>query len=180
MGHFLEETCVNPAFIINHPEIMSPLAKWHRARPSLTERFELFVNKHEVHYQNFTMICFFLFLYHTHVCICVPYVYAVNTWWLFRYVMHTLSWMILLYNANGLLNNLRYQQPPQLWVKTLRNINDVLVNWLTICWILLYLVFFNRTGSRVMMKQWLWMRRFVQLLSMDCLLPVAGEWALIG
>jgi len=48
VGHFLEETCVNPTFIINHPEIMSPLAKWHRSRPGLTERFELFVNKHEV------------------------------------------------------------------------------------------------------------------------------------
>ncbi|THG04341.1 hypothetical protein TEA_018033 [Camellia sinensis var. sinensis] len=48
VGHFLEETCVNPTFIINHPEIMSPLAKWHRTKPSLTERFELFVNKREV------------------------------------------------------------------------------------------------------------------------------------
>ncbi|CAL5398848.1 unnamed protein product [Camellia sinensis] len=48
VGHFLEETCVNPTFIINHPEIMSPLAKWHRSKPSLTERFELFVNKREV------------------------------------------------------------------------------------------------------------------------------------
>ncbi|XP_072974054.1 lysine--tRNA ligase-like [Typha angustifolia] len=48
VGHFLEETCVNPTFIINHPEIMSPLAKWHRSRPGLTERFELFMNKHEV------------------------------------------------------------------------------------------------------------------------------------
>ncbi|KAL6861696.1 hypothetical protein ACP4OV_017396 [Aristida adscensionis] len=48
VGHFLEEQCVNPTFIINHPEIMSPLAKWHRSRPGLTERFELFVNKHEV------------------------------------------------------------------------------------------------------------------------------------
>ncbi|KAG8097548.1 hypothetical protein GUJ93_ZPchr0013g37812 [Zizania palustris] len=48
VGHFLEETCVNPTFIINHPEIMSPLAKWHRSQPGLTERFELFVNKHEV------------------------------------------------------------------------------------------------------------------------------------
>ncbi|XP_028103436.1 lysine--tRNA ligase-like [Camellia sinensis] len=46
--HFLEETCVNPTFIINHPEIMSPLAKWHRSKPGLTERFELFVNKREV------------------------------------------------------------------------------------------------------------------------------------
>ncbi|XP_050372453.1 lysine--tRNA ligase-like [Argentina anserina] len=48
VGHFLEVTCVNPAFIINHPEIMSPLAKWHRSKPGLTERFELFINKHEV------------------------------------------------------------------------------------------------------------------------------------
>lgn len=48
VGHFLEETCVNPTFIINHPEIMSPLAKWHRSKPSLTERFELFINKHEL------------------------------------------------------------------------------------------------------------------------------------
>ncbi|THG00001.1 hypothetical protein TEA_017538 [Camellia sinensis var. sinensis] len=38
VGHFLEQTCVNPTFIINHPEIMSPLAKWHRAKPGLTER----------------------------------------------------------------------------------------------------------------------------------------------
>ncbi|KAJ3683226.1 hypothetical protein LUZ60_013453 [Juncus effusus] len=48
VGHFLEETCVNPTFIINHPEIMSPLAKCHRSRPGLTERFELFINKHEL------------------------------------------------------------------------------------------------------------------------------------
>ncbi|XP_057952108.1 lysine--tRNA ligase, cytoplasmic isoform X2 [Malania oleifera] len=48
VGHFLEETCVNPSFIINHPEIMSPLAKWHRSKPGLTERFELFINKHEL------------------------------------------------------------------------------------------------------------------------------------
>ncbi|MCL7039321.1 hypothetical protein MKW94_023883 [Papaver nudicaule] len=48
VGHFLEETCVNPTFIIDHPEIMSPLAKSHRSKPGLTERFELFINKHEV------------------------------------------------------------------------------------------------------------------------------------
>ncbi|AES92283.2 lysine-tRNA ligase [Medicago truncatula] len=48
VGHFLEETCVNPTFIMNHPEIMSPLAKSHREKPGLTERFELFVNKHEL------------------------------------------------------------------------------------------------------------------------------------
>lgn len=39
---------MNPTFIINYPEIMSPLAKWHRTRSGLTERFELFINKHEV------------------------------------------------------------------------------------------------------------------------------------
>lgn len=48
VGHFLEETCVNPAFIIDHPEMISPLAKGHRSAPGLTERFELFVCKREV------------------------------------------------------------------------------------------------------------------------------------
>ncbi|KAI3923072.1 hypothetical protein MKW98_022519 [Papaver atlanticum] len=48
VGHFLEETCVNPTFITDHPEIMSPLAKSHRSKQGLTERFELFINKHEL------------------------------------------------------------------------------------------------------------------------------------
>lgn len=48
VGHFLEETCIHPTFIINYPEVMSPLAKWHRSEPGLTERLELFVNKREV------------------------------------------------------------------------------------------------------------------------------------
>jgi lysyl-tRNA synthetase class 2 len=48
VGHFLEEDCINPTFITDHPEMMSPLAKSHRSRPGLTERFELFVCKREV------------------------------------------------------------------------------------------------------------------------------------
>ncbi|CAF4554126.1 unnamed protein product [Rotaria socialis] len=42
-GHFLEPQCLNPTFLCNHPQIMSPLAKYHRSIPGLTERFELFI-----------------------------------------------------------------------------------------------------------------------------------------
>lgn len=28
VGEFLEEQCVNPTFICDHPQLMSPLAKW--------------------------------------------------------------------------------------------------------------------------------------------------------
>ncbi|XP_029464107.1 lysine--tRNA ligase isoform X2 [Rhinatrema bivittatum] len=48
VGEFLEVTCINPTFICDHPQIMSPLAKWHRSQKGLTERFELFVMKKEV------------------------------------------------------------------------------------------------------------------------------------
>jgi len=48
VGDFLEETCINPTFITEHPQVMSPLAKWHRTEPGITERFELFVMKKEV------------------------------------------------------------------------------------------------------------------------------------
>jgi len=48
VGDFLEETCIHPTFITEHPQVMSPLAKWHRSEPGLTERFELFVMKKEV------------------------------------------------------------------------------------------------------------------------------------
>eukprot|EP01102_Stenamoeba_stenopodia_P008554 TRINITY_DN2468_c0_g1_i1.p1 TRINITY_DN2468_c0_g1~~TRINITY_DN2468_c0_g1_i1.p1 ORF type:complete len:562 (+),score=166.78 TRINITY_DN2468_c0_g1_i1:175-1860(+) len=43
VGHFIEGKCTHPTFITDHPVIMSPLAKWHRSRPFLTERFELFI-----------------------------------------------------------------------------------------------------------------------------------------
>merc|ERR1719356_2021901 len=48
VGDFLEETCIHPTFITEHPQVMSPLAKWHRSEPGITERFELFVMKKEV------------------------------------------------------------------------------------------------------------------------------------
>ncbi|XP_011708139.1 PREDICTED: lysine--tRNA ligase isoform X2 [Wasmannia auropunctata] len=48
VGEFIEETCINPTYVIDHPQIMSPLAKWHRSEKGLTERFELFVMKKEI------------------------------------------------------------------------------------------------------------------------------------
>lgn len=33
VGEFIEETCINPCFITEHPQFMSPLAKWHRSEP---------------------------------------------------------------------------------------------------------------------------------------------------
>jgi lysyl-tRNA synthetase class 2 len=47
-GEFVEGKCINPTFITDHPQIMSPLAKYHRNHPGLTERFELFVMCKEV------------------------------------------------------------------------------------------------------------------------------------
>lgn len=48
VGEYIEETCINPSFIINHPQMMSPLAKYHRDHPGLTERCEAFVCKKEI------------------------------------------------------------------------------------------------------------------------------------
>lgn len=48
VGEFIEPDCKNPTFIIDHPQVMSPLAKWHRENPTLTERLELFVCKFEI------------------------------------------------------------------------------------------------------------------------------------
>eukprot|EP00755_Sulcionema_specki_P012665 Sspe_Gene.52008::Locus_28826_Transcript_1_1_Confidence_1.000_Length_1878::g.52008::m.52008/K04567/KARS, lysS; lysyl-tRNA synthetase, class II len=48
VDHYLESKCINPTFICDHPKVMSPLAKWHRDNPDLTERFELFIMGKEV------------------------------------------------------------------------------------------------------------------------------------
>ena len=48
VGEYLESQCISPTFIIDHPKLMSPLAKWHRSEEGLTERFEMFANKFEL------------------------------------------------------------------------------------------------------------------------------------
>ncbi|KAK4635379.1 Lysine--tRNA ligase cla4 [Fulvia fulva] len=48
VGEFIEEKCINPTFITGHPQLMSPLAKYHRSQSGLCERFEAFVCKKEI------------------------------------------------------------------------------------------------------------------------------------
>ncbi|OAG31413.1 lysyl-tRNA synthetase, class II [Nematocida displodere] len=48
VGEYLESGCHNPTFLMNHPKIMSPLAKEHRERKCVTERFELFLLQKEI------------------------------------------------------------------------------------------------------------------------------------
>jgi lysyl-tRNA synthetase, class II len=48
VGEFLENNIVHPTFITEQPQLMSPLAKYHRSKPGLTERFELFAAGREV------------------------------------------------------------------------------------------------------------------------------------
>lgn len=48
VGEFLEDNIIHPTFITEQPETMSPLAKYHRSKKFLTERFELFACGREV------------------------------------------------------------------------------------------------------------------------------------
>jgi len=48
VGEFLEDNIIHPTFITEHPELMSPLAKSHRSKKFLTERFELFAAGREL------------------------------------------------------------------------------------------------------------------------------------
>ncbi|CCJ31146.1 unnamed protein product [Pneumocystis jirovecii] len=48
IGEFLEPLCLSPTFLIGHPQVMSPLAKYHRSKPGLCERFEVFMAYKEI------------------------------------------------------------------------------------------------------------------------------------
>ncbi|KAL1797903.1 hypothetical protein ACET3X_004509 [Alternaria dauci] len=48
VGVYIESRITNPTFIMNHPKLMSPLAKTHRSIPGLTERAEAFVCGFEI------------------------------------------------------------------------------------------------------------------------------------
>jgi len=48
VGECIESKCINPTFITEHPQIMSPLAKAHPTKPGLTARFEAFVCTKEI------------------------------------------------------------------------------------------------------------------------------------
>ncbi|KAL2112612.1 hypothetical protein VUR80DRAFT_7037 [Thermomyces stellatus] len=48
VGEYLESQCESPTFIMGHPQVMSPLAKYHRDRPGLCERAEVFVATKEI------------------------------------------------------------------------------------------------------------------------------------
>ncbi|KAL0236864.1 hypothetical protein PCE1_000261 [Barthelona sp. PCE] len=48
LGHYVEQHVKEPAFVIDHPALISPLAKEHRDDPDLTERFELIIAGREI------------------------------------------------------------------------------------------------------------------------------------
>ncbi|KAI5455474.1 lysyl-tRNA synthetase [Naganishia albida] len=48
VGEYIENQCISPSFIVGHPQVMSPLAKYHRSRSGICERFEAFLATKEI------------------------------------------------------------------------------------------------------------------------------------
>ncbi|MGQ0704193.1 MAG: lysine--tRNA ligase [Gemmatimonadales bacterium] len=46
--HLVEPHLIQPTFVLDHPLVLSPLARRHRDDPDLAERFELYVNGTEI------------------------------------------------------------------------------------------------------------------------------------
>lgn len=44
----IESKCIQPSYIMNHPSLMSPLAKCHPDNELISERFELFIDHMEI------------------------------------------------------------------------------------------------------------------------------------
>ena len=76
VGEFLEDNIIHPTFITEHPQIMSPLAKYHRSKPFLTERFELFAAGREVCFFLVVVVVVVLYLPN---CFLSIYIYSWNT-----------------------------------------------------------------------------------------------------
>jgi lysyl-tRNA synthetase class 2 len=48
VGEYIEVKCISPTFVCDHPMMMSPLAKEHREKKGLCERFECFVGMFDI------------------------------------------------------------------------------------------------------------------------------------
>ncbi|KAH9923314.1 uncharacterized protein B0H18DRAFT_1085711 [Fomitopsis serialis] len=47
VSEYIEPLYISPAFVVGHPQVLSPLAKWHRSRCGLCECFEGFMHGKE-------------------------------------------------------------------------------------------------------------------------------------
>ena len=48
LSHFIEPNLIQPTFLVDYPEVMSPLAKSHPQKPGYVERFEAYIAGMEI------------------------------------------------------------------------------------------------------------------------------------